>query len=132
MVQQQKYQLAMVCVALAIGFGLLWGFAVGGVGAIVYSTLFAEAQDSEDIFVEPDERVVIRTRVGGSYSILKYRTLDGKPIERLSPGTLTGTRVFKPYREPGLLNDPVNWRQRIAGTTDYQSPPVYWTLIRRP
>jgi hypothetical protein len=121
----------VVAVLLGTGFGVAWGFGLGGVGSFVTS-LFGPISygDYEDIVVDHFGKPFIQVRVDNDWDTMQYRTLDGNEVKLRrddvnSPSTLAG-----PYRPPKLFDYPITWRERIVGITGGEDPPVSWVLMR--
>jgi hypothetical protein len=122
----------VAAIVLGIGFGVVWGFGLAGIGGFV-SSLFGPTHvgDYEDIVVDQLGKPVIQTRMDNDWEDIKFRALDGQEIPLMPredynlPTTLAG-----PYRAPRFFNYPISWRQRIVGTTGGEDPPVSWVLMR--
>jgi len=128
---KQVHQRVLAFLVLVVGFVLLWAFVAQTITMVAGS--FASSpvmRDYEELIVDTENRILIQTRVGGEWSVRRYRTLDGESVELSDDPTLNATRTARPYRTPGLFEWQFSWDQRIAGMTDYQAPPVYWVLMR--
>ena len=131
MKHERKLQLTIAAVVLAIGWGVVWGFGLGGVGTILYSLIVGdEVRDRETIVVNVNGEPYIRTEIGGSYDNLRYRTLEGQPVKRDQVVERPMSYLNEPYRAPGIFADPITWRERVAGISTAESPAVSWSLLR--
>jgi hypothetical protein len=121
----------VVAVILAIGFGVAWGFGLGGVGAFVFS-LFGPTSygDYEDIVVDHYGKPFIQTRVDNDWESMQYRTLDGQRVNLRTKDVSMPITLAGPYRAPRFFNYPITWRQRFLGITGGEDPPVSWVLMR--
>jgi hypothetical protein len=122
----------VAAIVLGIGFGVVWGFGLAGIGGFV-SSLFGPTHvgDYEDIVVDHFGKPFIQTRLDNNWEEIKFRELDGqeiplKSLEDYNPPT----PLASPYRAPRFFNYPITWRQRIVGTTGGEDPPVSWVLMR--
>ncbi len=123
----RKWISAMV---LTLGLSVAWGVAAGLIGSIGKALRSSTSITSEQIVVAADGTPLIRTRVNGNYYHTKLRTLDGKEIDQDIQGWLNSVSVEKPYREPPCYNSLIPWRERIAGVSSNQNPPMGWLAIR--
>ncbi len=116
---------------LTLGLGAAWGVGVALIGAVGMSLMPpATRGDSEDIIVVADGTPLIKTRIGGNWNNTKLRTLDGEAIDLEAIHWPRQASFRKPYREPRWFESPVTWRERIAGLSDEQKPPMSWVAIR--
>jgi hypothetical protein len=131
MKQQSTVRLVTVAFVLAISFGVTWGFGLGWVGSFVQSLIGqSDLNDYEDIVVDHYGNPFIQVRVGGDYESIQHRTLAGKFVEFDSADTFSPSRLSAHYRAPRLFEYPITWRERIAGMSSGEKPPVSWVFLR--
>jgi hypothetical protein len=121
----------VIAILLAIGFGVAWGFGLGGVGSFVIS-LFGPISygDYEDIVVDHFGKPFIQVRMDNDWDNMQYRTLDGHEVKLRRDNVNSPTSLAGPYRAPRFFNYPISWRERIVGMTGGEDPPVSWVLMR--
>jgi hypothetical protein len=121
----------VVAILLGIGFGVVWGFGLGGIGSFIASSFGPKHdRDYEDIVVDQSGKPFIQTRVDNDWESMQYRTLDGQKVNLGSQDVSMLITLTGPYRAPRLFNYPMTWRERFVGITGGEDPPVSWILMR--
>ncbi len=115
---------------IAIALGVAWGAVAMWCGFIV-TQFSSRPLVYEHIVVRLDGTPLIESQTyRNSMSLAEtYRTLDGKAVDA-KPRRYDDTWFNAPIQPPGLYETHLSWPERIAGTSDYQRPPVQWFAVR--
>ena len=118
---------ALVVVA---GVAVIWGVVVAWSGYLISFAWQGSERVYESMQVMADGTPVIQSSIMREPYDRTFRTLEGEPITPTREDWLTGAYFERPLAPPGLVEMPIGWRQRIAGLSSFERPPVGWYLVR--
>ena len=100
---------------LTLGLGVFWGFGIAAIGMVGMAFKHNPAATYEEIQVTSDGTPFIHARIGGSYSNIQLRMLDGTEIDQEVERTLDLAPVRKPYQEPRFFTSSLHWGETFGG-----------------
>lgn len=125
--QPGTWRLISVAVILGAGIATIWGF---GLAALIPLFETHGPVDFEELVVDTEGTPYVKVRIRGEYENLEFRTLDGQRVELSDDNTFYPTLMSGPYRAPRFAEYPIVWRNRIAGVSGVEKPPVSWVMLR--
>jgi hypothetical protein len=123
----EQFRYLALAILLAIGAGLIWGFA--GVWCMsIISDAVSSGQLHEQLLFLGDGTPVIESYVGRHYESRTFRNLDGKNIEVTYNAFRNGERLQGPEYQSKKFTG-LRWNERIVCVYNYWYGPEVWYFV---